>query len=83
MTHQTPLYANRKVILALIGLTLFFLVMTVLYSLILYSENNPSFLLPFIPLIIFSGFFIFLIGAFLLALSLYKTLESRKNHQEE
>jgi len=67
-------YKHKNVlILALAGLTLFFLVMAVLYIIILFSYIIPlDFLQAFVPFIVFSGFFIFLIGAILLAMSIFK-----------
>jgi len=59
----------------LFGFSLFFLVMTVLYAVIfLAPKGEPDFLGIFVPLVIFSGFFIFLIGAMLVALSVFRWL---------
>ena len=67
-------------IIALFGFSLFFLVMAVLYSMI-YSApiNLPDILQIFFPLVIFSGFFIFLVGAALVALSIFKMLGGFKS----
>jgi hypothetical protein len=62
-------------IIALFGLSLFFLVMSVLYTIIfLVPKNLSETLQVFAPLVVFTGFFIFLIGAFLVAMSIYKKL---------
>jgi hypothetical protein len=59
----------------LFGLSLFFLVLSVIYSIMfLAPKGEPDFLGIFIPFVVFSGFFIFLIGAILVALSLFKWL---------
>lgn len=68
---------KTNIILFLLGVTLFFMVMTFLYSIIIYTENNPDILAPFIPLIVFSGFLIFLIGAILLSLSIAKMIDRK------
>ena len=60
-------------ILGLFGMILFFLVISVIYIMILISElTSLKEFQIFMPLIVFSGFFIFLIGAMLLALSIFK-----------
>jgi len=60
-------------ILALSGLILFFLVMSVLYTIIFLSYITPlDFLEAFRPLIFLTGFFIFLIGAILIALAIFR-----------
>ena len=66
---------NNNLILGLLGLILFFLVVAVIYLVILVSQNT-SFkeYQAFMPLIVFSGFFIFLIGAILLALSIFRVV---------
>ena len=62
-------------VIVLSGLSLFFLVMAVLYSIILLApEGAPGFLSIFVPFVVFSGFFIFLVGAMLVALSIFKWL---------
>ncbi|VVB77870.1 Uncharacterised protein [uncultured archaeon] len=59
----------------LFGLSLFFLVMSVLYFIIsLAPKGEPDFLGMFAPFVILSGLFIFLIGAMLVALSIFKWL---------
>ena len=68
---------RKNVILGLAGLTLFFLVISVFYIFVIYTERNPDVLKPFIPFVIFSGFFIFLIGAILLALSLSRIIDNK------
>ena len=68
---------RRNITLALTGFTLFFLVMTVLYTILVFTQSEPQRLIPFFPLIVFSGFFIFLIGAILLALSISKIIDKR------
>lgn len=66
-------------IIALFGFSLFFLVMAVLYSIIYLAPKNLSETLQiFAPLVVFSGFFIFLIGAILVALSIFKMLSPNK-----
>jgi polyferredoxin len=73
--RQQKLRHKNVYILATLGLILFFLVMMVLYVILSLSFINPlDFLEAFVPLIVFSGFFIFLIGAILLALSIFKKL---------
>ncbi len=59
----------------LFGLILFFLVMSVIYSVMfLAPKGDLKFMGIFVPFIVFSGFFIFLIGAILVALSIFKLL---------
>lgn len=66
---------KQNQIIALFGLRLLFLVMAVLYSIIfLAPEGAPGLLRVFVPLVVFTGFFIFLIGAALVALSIFKRL---------
>ncbi len=64
---------NNNFILGFLGIVLFFLVVSVLYIVIFLSDimgvNNFQFIMPFVVL---SGFFIFLVGAMLLALSIYR-----------
>jgi len=64
---------NNNFISGFLGIVLFFLVMSVLYILIslsiVYQFNELQFMIPFIVL---SGFFIFLVAAILLALSIFK-----------
>lgn len=71
---NSPGYRQKNIsLLVLMGLILFFLVIAVLYSIILLSEKIPiKDFQEFMPLIVFSGFFIFLIGAMLIALSIFK-----------
>ncbi len=57
-----------------LGLTLFFFVMTVLYT-VLYLQPDSQVL---IPLIVFCGFFIFLIASMLVALSIFEYLKEGK-----
>lgn len=64
---------KQNSIIILFGLSLFFLVMAVLYSLLsLAPEGAPDFLQVFVPLVVLSGFFIFLVGAVLVALAVFK-----------
>ncbi|MDD5193084.1 MAG: hypothetical protein PHF67_00705 [Candidatus Nanoarchaeia archaeon] len=68
--------SNNLGVLALLGLILFFLVLSVIYSMISISGSlkiEEQFQ-TFMPLIVFSGFFIFLIGAMLVALVIFKRL---------
>jgi hypothetical protein len=60
-------------IIALFGLSLYFLVMTVLYTIINLDPENtlPKSLEVFAPFVVLSGFFIFLIGAMLVALAIF------------
>ena len=67
--------SNNSSVLAVFGLILFFLVLSVIYSMISISGNlDSSFkeLQIFMPLIVFTGFFIFLIGAMLIALTIFR-----------
>jgi len=66
-------------IIVLFGLSLFFLVLSVLYTMMfVFPENDVENRFQiFIPLVVFSGFFIFLIAAMLVALSLYNMMKSR------
>ena len=65
-------------IIVLFGFSLFLLVMTVLHTLIfLTPEGLKGNLEVFAPFIVLSGFFIFLIGAMLVALSFYRMLENK------
>lgn len=59
----------KNKILFLLGITIFFLVLCVLYLVILLSQYNQDFLFIFAPFVFLSGFFIFLIAAFLVAMS--------------
>jgi hypothetical protein len=71
--HILRYHNNNAPILAMLGLILFFLVIAVLYLIILVSETTPvKDFQGFMPLIVFSGFFIFLIGAILFSLSIFK-----------
>lgn len=64
---------------ALFGLSLFFLVIAVFYSFInIIPTETPDYLQIFIPFIVLSGFFIFQIGAMLVALSIFKWLNKDK-----
>ncbi|MDD5700317.1 MAG: hypothetical protein PHH00_04000 [Candidatus Nanoarchaeia archaeon] len=62
-----------------LGLILFFLVMTVFYF-VLFVPNDieRSSLQPVIPFVVFSGFFIFLVGAMLVALSIFRAVSGRR-----
>ncbi|MBS3075675.1 hypothetical protein J4429_04415 [Candidatus Pacearchaeota archaeon] len=65
---------NNSSVLALLGLIIFFLVISVIYSIISISGSfkvEEQFQI-FMPLVVFTGFFIFLIGAMLIALAIFK-----------
>ena len=63
---------NNNFILGFLGIVLFFLVISVLYVFIFLSIEFQFNELDFmIPLIVLSGFFIFLVAAILLALFIY------------
>lgn len=68
---------RKNFILGLMGITLFFLVLSVLYVFIRYTNDNSNILAPFIPLVVLSGFFIFLVGAFLVALAIFRFIDNR------
>jgi hypothetical protein len=66
---------NTDAIIVLLGLILFFLVLSVIYSMFIISggvDSNFKAFQVFIPLIVFTGFFIFLIGAMLIALAIFR-----------
>lgn len=65
----------------LLGLTLFFLVVTVLYGVIGLQPLQPK-LQVLIPLVVFSGFFIFLVAAMLVALTIFEYLKERKQEKK-
>ena len=70
---------NNNIII-LFGFSLFFLVMAVLYSIIFLAPKNLNEGMQiFVPLVVFSGFFIFLIAAMLVALSIYQILQPKTN----
>jgi len=71
---------KQNLVALLFGLSLFFLVMAVLYSIILLAPEPEEFLQIFVPLVVFTGFFIFLIGAVLVALSIFKWLSGFKKN---
>lgn len=62
--------------IGIFGILLFIAVLLVLYMLLLITETfeqtDLTILEGLIPLIVFTGFFIFLVGAMLLSLSLFK-----------
>jgi uncharacterized integral membrane protein len=65
---------RKTKILGLIGILLFVVVLLVLYLIILIGQNiqeeiNLEYLAP---LVIFTGFFIFLVGSVLVGLSIFK-----------
>jgi uncharacterized membrane protein len=64
--------------IGIFGILLFIAVLLVLYMLLLITETfeqtDLTILEGSIPLIVFTGFFIFLVGAMLLSLSLFKVL---------
>lgn len=61
----------KKYVGLILGLTLFFMVMTVLYLMISLPQQATFAFQALIPLIVLSGFFIFLIAAMLIALALF------------
>jgi hypothetical protein len=64
---------NNNFVLGLLGVVLFFLVISVLYIFIFLSNVIMLADLQFLVLlVVFSGFFIFLVAAMLLALSIYR-----------
>lgn len=68
-------FKNTDAIIILLGLILFFVVISVIYLMISISGNlNFSYFQIYMPLIVFSGFFIFLIGAVLIALAIFNRL---------
>ncbi len=70
-------FKNTDAIIILLGLILFFVVISVIYLMISISGNlNFSYFQIYMPLIVFSGFFIFLIGAVLIALAIFNRLNS-------
>jgi fucose 4-O-acetylase-like acetyltransferase len=70
---------RKNDILILTGFCLFFLVMSVFYFMISFAGNddkvNP--IAPFMPFVVLSGFFIFLIAAFIIALTIFKIIEKK------
>jgi len=70
---------KQNLVTILFGLSSFFLVLSVLYSILfIVPDFEHSSLGVFIPLVVFTGFFIFLIGAMLVALSIFKWLTDTK-----
>ncbi len=66
---------NTDMITALLGLILFFLVISVIYSMISISGSLKfNYIQVYMPFIVFSGFFIFLIGAMLIGLVIFRKL---------
>ena len=64
---------NNNFILGFFGIVLFFLVISVLYLTIFLSDTIEFMGLQFfMPLIVLTGFFIFLVAAMLLALSIFR-----------
>lgn len=61
-------------VVILFGLSLFFLVMSVFYTIIVANPDVDKIPEVFVPFVMLSGFFIFLIGAVLVALGLFKIL---------
>jgi hypothetical protein len=60
----------------LLGLVLFFLVISVIYVFINISILDQNFDLQFLmPLIVFSGFFIFLVAAMLVSLTIFNAIK--------
>ncbi len=65
---------NIDIIVVLLGLILFFLVLSVIYLMISISGSfkvEEQFQI-YMPLVVFSGFFIFLVAAMLLALAIFR-----------
>ena len=69
-------YQSDSSVIGLIGILLFVLVLLIIYLAFLISLNlGEGYKLDIeglVPLVIFSGFFTFLVGAVLLGLSLFK-----------
>lgn len=72
-------YLENNLVVGLFAVGLFFLVISVFYTIISLSdiirENNldlANSLQVFAPLVVLTGFFIFLVAAMLLALSLFR-----------
>lgn len=64
-----------NLIIMLFSLILFFLVLSVIYLIISISENlDQSYLKIYIPFVVFSGFFIFLVAANLLSLVIFRII---------
>ena len=68
-------------VIILFGLSLFFLVMSIFYTIIVANPDVDKIPEVFAPFIILSGFFIFLIGAVLFALGLHKII-LKELHQQ-
>jgi len=68
---------GRNLIMGIAGLTLFFLVLTVLYTLFVIGGEPDEILLSFAPFVFLSGLFIFIIGAILLGTSIYRTIAGK------
>lgn len=68
---------RKELILGLLGITLFFMVMTVLYGILSYTQGREDVFVPVFPFIVLSGFFIFLVGAMLVALSLSRIISQK------
>jgi hypothetical protein len=66
---------DNNLIIGMLGIILFLLVISVLHIFLLFNKvieiNNLQVLIPFV---VFTGFFIFLIGAMLIALAIFKSL---------
>lgn len=70
---------KSSIILVMLGLVLFFLVLSVLYIMISISNIIPlEFIQAFMPFVVLCGFFIFLIGAMLIAFAIFKSLSGFK-----
>jgi len=64
---------KNNLIIGLFGISLFFLVMSVLYF-VIYSNIEKDFVV-FMPFIVLSGLFIFLVGAILVALAISNSIK--------
>jgi hypothetical protein len=66
---------NNNLILGLFGVTLFFLVVSVLYFTMFFSETiEKNNLDIFMPLVVLTGLFIFLVAAMFVAMSIFRNL---------
>lgn len=64
----------RKLVGFVLGLMLFFMVMTVLYFMISLPQEISFEFQALIPLIVFTGFLIFLVAAILIALAIFSKI---------
>ena len=71
--------SNNNFILGFLGIVLFFLVISVLYIFIFLSlKLNLNDLQFMMPLVVLTGFFVFLVAAMLLALSLFRMFNNSR-----